>query len=236
MASLLALRGDEHVLDVACGTGHAAIEVARRLPQGQVMAADFSSGMLEQARRKAAARNILNIEFIERDMTALGFPVDSFDIAVCAFGIFFVLNMETQLAHIAATVRPGGRVMISNFQENYFDPLKGLFLNSISSYGVQDPPQAWKRIANEAGCRALFERAGLADITVETKNVGYYLESAEQWWDIVWNAAYRRLVRQLTPEDQARFKQQHLQEVDAVRTDKGIWLDVGVLYTTGTKM
>ena len=104
LASLLKLKGDEHVLDVACGTGHAAIEIARRLPRGRVTATDFSPGMLEQARRKAAAGHVRNIEFLERDMTALGFSAGSFDIAVCAFGIFFVLDMETQLAHIAATV------------------------------------------------------------------------------------------------------------------------------------
>ena len=75
----------------------------------------------------------------------------------------------------------------------------------------------------------------LTDITVEKKNVGYYLESAEQWWDIVWNAGFRRMMSRLTPDDQERFKQEHLREVELLRTEKGIWLDVGVLYTTGTR-
>jgi hypothetical protein len=65
--------------------------------------------------------------------------------------------------------------------------------------------------------------------------VGYYLESADEWWDIVWNAGFRRLVAQLSPQDRERFKQEHLLEIGALRTDKGIWLDVGVLYTAGTK-
>jgi hypothetical protein len=93
----------------------------------------------------------------------------------------------------------------------------------------------WKRIAHEAGCRRLFETAGLTDICVEQKNVGYYLGSADEWWDIVWNAGFRRLVAQLSQEDQERFKREHLEEVAALRTDNGIWLDVGVLYTVGTK-
>jgi ubiquinone/menaquinone biosynthesis C-methylase UbiE len=235
MASLLRLKGDEHVLDVACGTGHTAMEVARRLPGGRVTATDFSCGMLEQAQRKAVAGKVRNIEFVERDMQDLGFGEDRFDAALCAFGIFFVPDMEAQLAHIASRVKPGGRVMISNFQEDHFDPLRTLFLDKMSAFGVQDPPQAWKRIAHETGCRELFETVGLTDIIVEKKNVGYYLESVEQWWDIVWNAGYRRLVSRLTPEDQERFKQEHLREVDALKTEKGIWLDVPVLYTTGTK-
>lgn len=235
MAGLLQLRGNEQVLDVACGTGHASVAIARLLPHGRVTAVDFSSGMLAQAREKAAALNLNNVDFIERDMQDLGFPENRFDCAVCAFGIFFVLDMETQLAHIASRVMPGGRIMISNFQENYFSPLKELFFDRIAGYGVPDPPQAWKRIAHEQGCRELFEKAGLTDVRVEAKNIGYFLDSAEDWWSIVWNAGLRRMVSQLSPADQERFKREHLQEIEALRTEKGIWLDIGVLYTAGTK-
>ncbi len=234
MATLLGLRGDERVLDVACGTGHASLAVARMLPRGRVTAVDFSSGMLDQARQKAKALNAGNVEFIERDMQDLGFD-GRFDVAVCAFGIFFAEDMDAQLARIVSAVKPGGKVMITNFQESYFQPLRDLFFNRLAACGVQNPPQAWKRIAQEAGCRQLFDKAGLADIRVESKNVGYHLENAEQWWDIVWNAGFRRMVGQLKPEDQERFKREHLHEVEAIRNKKGIWLDVGVLYTTGTK-
>ena len=169
-------------------------------------------------------------------MQELGFPAGTFDVAVCAFGIFFVMDMETQLAHIASMVKPGGRILITSFVENYFQPLRDRLFGALSAYGIQNPPQAWKGVANEAGCRQLFEKAGLINIRVEQKNVGYYLESADEWWDIVWNAGFRRLVAQLSPPDQERFKREHLEEVGTHRTDKGIWLDAGVLYTVGTKV
>ncbi len=235
MAGLLGLRGDEHVLDVACGTGHATLAVAARLPHGKVTAVDFSPGMLEQARRKASSQNVRNVEFLKRDMTALGFPENTFGIATCAFGIFFVMDMETQLRHITSAVKPGGRIMISNFQENYFHPLKDLMAKRLLAYGVEMPVQTWRRIANEAGCRELFEKAGLQDIRVEKKNVGYHLDTAEQWWDVIWNAGFRRMVSQLKPAEQERFRREHMQEVEALKTEKGIWLDVGVLYTVGRK-
>lgn len=235
MADLLGLKGNEQVLDVACGTGHAALALASKLPKGRVTAVDLSPGMLAQARRKAVSSDIRNIEFLERDMQDLGFSEGTFDIAVCAFGIFFVLDMETQLAHITSTIRPGGRVVITSFQESYFQPLRDLLFDRISKYGVQDQPQAWKRIANEPGCRQFFETAKLTNIRVEQKNVGYYLAGPDEWWEIVWNAGFRRLVSRLSPEEQERFKREHLEEIDALRTDKGIWLDAGVLYTVGTK-
>lgn len=235
MALLLELKGSENVLDVACGTGNAALAIAGFLPAGRVTAVDFSSGMLDRARRNAISLDIGNVEFLERDMQFLDFPDGIFDVAVCAFGIFFVEDMETQLLHIASVVRPGGRIMISNFQENYFSPLREMLFERIEKYGVKIPPQTWKRIASETGCRMLFEQAGLTDITVARKNVGYYLENAEQWWDVVWNGGFRRMVSQLSASDQKRFKSEHLDEIGKLRTKDGIWMDVGVLYTSGTK-
>ena len=235
MAAALGLRGDEQVLDVACGTGHASLAIAKKLKDGRVTAVDFSPGMLDQARKKAAALNAGNVEFLERDMQNLGFPVGQFDIAVCAFGIFFVEDMDAQLAHIVSAVKPGGRIMISCFEESYFYPLKEMFFTRIEAYGVPPHPQAWRRIANEAGSRDLFSKAGLTDIDVRKKNVGYNLRSAEDWWEIVWNAGLRRMVTRLNAEDRERFRSEHLQEVEALRTKEGIWLDVGVLYTIGTK-
>jgi ubiquinone/menaquinone biosynthesis C-methylase UbiE len=235
MATLLNLRGNERVLDVACGTGNAALTIAPLLPDGGVCAVDFSSGMLEQARRKAETLKLRNVEFHERDMRELRFPDNTFDVATCAFGIFFVEDMDAQLAHIVNTVKPGGRVMTTNFEESYFHPMKELFTARLEAYGVQRPPQTWKRIAHERGCRELFGKAGLREVRVETKNVGYFLNGPEDWWEIVWNAGFRRMVSRLSPEDQARFKREHLEEVGKLRTRDGIRLDVGVLFTTGVK-
>ncbi len=234
LAKFVGLRGDEEVLDVACGTGNASLAIAPMLSRGRITAVDFSSGMLAQARRKAADAKLANIEFREGDMQTLDFR-DRFDVAVCAFGIFFVSDMETQLAHIASTVKPGGRVAITSFSEGYFSPCKELLFERAATYGVPAPPQGWKRISQEAGCRQLFASAGLADVRVEEKNMGYYLESAEDWWNIVWNAGLRRFVTQIPPQDRERFKAEHLAEVEAHRTKDGIRLDVGVLFTMGTR-
>lgn len=235
MADLLKLRGDEHVLDVATGTGHAVFEIAGRLPRGRVTGVDFSAGMLEQAREKAAARGTKNADFAEMDMQDLRFDAATFDAAVCAFGIFFVDDMDAALAHIASKVKPGGTVAICNFKKDYFFPLRDLLVQRLAAYGVPLPPPIWERIATEAGCRQFFETAGLRDVRVEPRNMGYFLADENEWWDVVWNAGFRRLVSQLPPADLARFRKEHLQEVAALKTPNGLWLDIGVLFTVGTK-
>jgi ubiquinone/menaquinone biosynthesis C-methylase UbiE len=236
MVSLLGLRGDEQALDVACGTGHASLALARMLPSGRVTAVDFSAGMLDQAKRKAAAQGISNCDFLEGDMTELEFPSDAYDVALCAFGIFFVNDLDTQLAHLVSFVKPGGKVIISSFQQDhYFNPLREMMLARLSSHDIALPAPTWKRVGNESACRALFNRAGLTNTRVESMNMGYHLDGSEQWWDVVWNAGFRRLVSLLPEDAQRSFKQEHLKEIEALKTKDGIWLDVGVLFTVGTK-
>ena len=52
---------------------------------------------------------------------------------------------------------------------------------------------------------------------------------------MIWSAGFRRLVSLLPEGDRERFKREHLKEIEALTTKDGIWLDVGVLYTVGTK-
>jgi len=235
LAENLGLRGDEHVLDVACGTGNATFAIARLLPRGHVTGVDFATGMLEQARDKAASGKISNVEFVEGDMQTLdgGKPYDA---AVCSFGIFFVEEMDGLLARIAATVKPGGTVAITGFHESLFGQLVGLFFDQLDAFGIQRPQLDWMRIATVEKSRSFFERVGLGDIRVIQQNMGYYLDDEEGWWDVIWNAGFRRVLGSLNPGQLTKFRQAHLEDVKALRTQDGLWLDVEVLFTFGRKV
>lgn len=235
LADRLCLAGDERLLDVATGTGSNALVLARRLPAGRVTGVDFSAGMLNQARAKAERASQANVEFVEMDMQSLAFPDGGFDAATCAFGIFFVEDMESQLRHIASKVKTGGKVALTSFCDNAFQPLSDIFFARLATYGIEKPLFSWKRIASEEKLAALLENSSLGEISVHRKNVGYYLINAEEWWDLVWHAGFRSLVNQLTPEQLEVFKAQHLAEIQGQATAEGIWLDVEVLYAIGIK-
>lgn len=234
MATYFSPQESIHLLDVATGTGNAAITLARHLPRARITGVDFSPAMLAQARAKAEGESAGNVEFLEMDMQALEFPNDHFDAAVCAFGIFFVDDMERQLRHVADKVKPGGRILISCFYEGTFSPCVDLFLDRIEQYGIERPPLRWKRIATEAACISLFRDAGLRDIRADRKELGYYLENADRWWDVIRNGGFRGLIEQLG-SDVERFRHEHMQEIEKLLTEDGIWLNVEVLHTVGAK-
>jgi ubiquinone/menaquinone biosynthesis C-methylase UbiE len=235
LPTIFRLSGNEHILDVATGTGIAALELARAVPQGKVTGIDFSDGMLSQAKTKAAARQLTNTEFLHMDMQAMTFSDAHFDTANCSFAIFFVEDMQGLLSHIVQKVKPGGQVVCSSFVENAFQPVQEIFLDHLEEYGIERPPISWKRIASEEKSSELFKEAGLTNIQTQRFNAGYHLENAEQWWDIVWFAGYRGLVSQLKPEELEPFKQRHLAEIQDLATHEGIWLDVEVLFTSGVR-
>lgn len=235
LTTYLNLKGDELVLDAATGTGSNALVLARHLSTGHVTGIDFSEGMLKQARAKAELASIRNIDFIEMDMQRLSFPDHQFDVATCAFGIFFVEDMECQLRQISSKVKTGGKVAVTSFYDNAFLPLVELFFERLTLYGIERPPLSWKRIATEKKLTALFESANLSGTVVQRKNISYYLRSADEWWDLIWYAGFRALVNQLSPQQLEKFKAEHLAEIQSLASDEGIWLDVEVLYAIGVK-
>ena len=235
MAACLSLNGNEHVLDVATGTGIVAFLLASQLPNGQVTAIDLSEGMLEQARMKAESQNIGNVNLLEMDMQALELPDDHFDAATCAFGIFFVEDMERQLKHMSDKIKSGGKIIISAFCEDAFIPLAELYCNLIQKYGIKRPSFLWKRIGTKDKCASLFERVGLTDIRIVKKDIGYYLKSAEEWWSVIWNAGFRAYLGGLSLSDLDKFRKEHLEEIEKLFAENRIWLNVKVLYTIGTR-
>lgn len=236
ISSYLHLNGSEHVLDVATGTGCAALTLTESLPNGQVTGIDFSTGMLAQAMEKQELAELDNIFFFEMDMQAIDFPAQHFDAAVSAFSIFFVEDMQKQLSHVADKVKEGGQVITTTFYDNAFTPLVGLFLQRLKQYGIEPPSLAWKRVATEEQCLSLFCEAGLHDVQSHRVECGYHLHDASEWWYIIWNGGFRGLVNQLEPDELDRFQEEHSAEVQALASDKGIWLEMSVLYTVGTRI
>ncbi len=235
IASLLNLEGHERVLDVATGTGNVAIALATKLPEGHVIGIDFSEGMLSQAKRKMNDIRAKNIEFIEMDMQSIEFPDKSFDVAVCAYSIFFVEDIRKQLVHIASKIKEGGTILVSTFFEKSFSPLVDLFFKRLEIYGIEPPNLVWKRIATQNQCVSLFKDVGLCDITCECVKDGQNLRNASVWWYIVMNGGFRGLINKLSMDDFEKFKEEHLAEVMELATEKGIWMDMSYLHTIGKK-
>lgn len=233
--ALLDLKGDENILDVATGTGWAALAIAQKVLSGKVTGIDLSEGMLARASEKSKAQGLSNTSFEKMDMQRLTFPENHFDAAVCSFAIFFVEDMEGLVGHIASKIKPGGSFITTTFNKNAFSPLREKLYGCLERYRVKIPPMARRPEPTPDQCQSLFENAGLKDVSCRKVEAGYFLKDAHDWWEIVWNGGFRGLVDKLSRKDFEKAKAEHLEEIEALSTSEGIRLDLPILYTKGTK-
>ena len=226
------LKGNENLLDIATGTGHVAIAAAQKLRRSKVTGIDLSEKMLLRAGKKANEMNLRNLTFKLCDIEDMGFDNDSFDMACCAFVLFFLPNMGYGLKCISKVLKPGGKLAITSFSPSLMMPLRKLLIDKVKEYGVEEPKLSWMLLDSPDKISALMRGAGYSDIQIQSKQMGYYLKNSQEWRDVLWNSGYRGLFSQLSEEDLKQFMHEHLKEVDSVADKNGIWLEVEVLLAT----
>jgi ubiquinone/menaquinone biosynthesis C-methylase UbiE len=236
LPGLLNLKGDEKLLDIATGTGLASTLLAGHLPDGQVTGIDLSEGMLEKAQARASDLGLSNIDFQQMDMTQMDLPENHFDVINSSFGVFFVEDMEQLVQHVSTRLKPGGRFITTHFAKGSMAPMQDLIMDRLQQYGVDVPNVSWSQLDSETANRELYETAGFKNITHCRNQVGYYFNDAAGWWDVVWWAGYRGFVNQIAEEQAHQFKQEHLDEINELADDDGIFFNVEVIHTTGEKV
>lgn len=98
------------VLDVACGPGTVARQVARRVgPEGRVTACDLSPAMLEVAAAKPAQDGAASITYRQCPADELDVPDGAFDVVLCQQGLQFFPDRLAALAEMRRVLKPGGR-------------------------------------------------------------------------------------------------------------------------------
>lgn len=227
-------RGDK-VLDVATGTGAVAVAVAQRLQGGRVMAIDVSERMLDRAYANVRRMALHNVDLHPMDAVALEFRDGYFDALTCSFGLFFLADMPAALHEWRRVLRPGGRIILTAFAADAFQPFAAMFCERLAACGGPSlTPQdfSWQRLAGPGTLDGLLEAAGFEAVDSSTEQLGYRLQSAEEWWEILWNSGFRAYLAGLDAEALDRFRQLHLQQVDARFRDGVCWLDVPVIFTT----
>lgn len=106
------------VLEVGCGPGHLAIDLACRHGL-DVVAIDLDPAMVDRARSRAEARACRSggagPSFQVGDVAALPFPDGSFDVVVSTLSVHHWADRATGLAEVGRVLRPGGRALIWDF-------------------------------------------------------------------------------------------------------------------------
>ena len=175
----LDLHSSERVLDVATGSGNAALAAARR--GCSVIGLDYVPALLERGYKRAEAEG-LEVQFIEGDAEALPFDDGAMDVVSSVFGAMFAPDQEQTANELARVCRPGGRIgLVAHAPEGFI----GQLFKTIAKHV---PPAAGLRSPIQWGTEArLVELFGdrIADIRTEKRNYVFRDRSPQafiQYW------------------------------------------------------
>jgi len=148
---------DDRVLDVACGTGNAAIRAAAT--GADVVGVDLTPELFDAARAEAADAGV-TVDWVQGDAEELPFEDHGFDVVLSTFGSMFAPRHAVAAAEIARVLRPGGRVGLTAWTP---EGGMGSFFRTVGTYMPPPPPIAQPPVlwGNEAHVRELFADSGI---------------------------------------------------------------------------
>jgi ubiquinone/menaquinone biosynthesis methyltransferase len=116
----------ERFLDLCCGTGDLALQLAERVrPGGEVVGLDAAAAPLERARQRAARQPWLAVRWLQGDALATGLPAAWADGATMAYGLRNLADPAAGLRELRRLLRPGGRASVLDFHRPDSDDARG---------------------------------------------------------------------------------------------------------------
>lgn len=102
----LQLRGDETVVDAGCGSGRVTEQLAKRLPEGRLVAVDGSAAMIAKARERLSD----GATYLVSDLSELELP-EPVDLVFSTATFHWIVDHDRLFARLRAALRPGGRLV-----------------------------------------------------------------------------------------------------------------------------
>ena len=130
------IKAGDRVLDIAAGSGNAAIPAAEA---GAIVTASDLTPELFDAGRRIAAEHGVELEWAEADAEALPFADDSYDIVMSTVGVMFAPHHQAAADELIRVCRPGGTIGLINWTPEGFI---GNLFKTMKPYAPPPPPGA----------------------------------------------------------------------------------------------
>lgn len=159
MVQAIPLTGQEVVIDAGCGTGHTALAFAPHV--AQVIAVDFTEGMLAQGRQLAVDRGLANVEFRLGDVEKLAFADSVVDLIVSRYSAHHWPHPATALRGFHRVLKPGGYFILNDIV-SFDDFTADTYLQAIEL--LRDPSHVRDHTVGQ--WTAMLIEAGFVDVNV----------------------------------------------------------------------
>jgi ubiquinone/menaquinone biosynthesis C-methylase UbiE len=187
LVSLAQPGSGERVLDVATGSGLAALQAARMVgPDGRVVGVDLSETMVDLAWNRAREERVDNADFLAMDAEDLDLPSSYFHAVLCALGLMLFPQPDRALSEMHRVLREGGRLALAVFGRGSRVALRALMEPFIPL--MPPPPERGPSIFGYGRSEVLEEAvkaAGFSDVTTEQCTHVLAFNEAQGAWEML---------------------------------------------------
>ena len=177
------------VLDLNCGTGAFAIEIAAKMHgNGEVLGVDSSAERIEIAKAKALVKKAKDIRFEQGIDTALPFEGDEFDAVIGDASFTHPDQIQHVLNEMVRVVRPGGQVILKVTTRGSFDEFFSIYWEALHDIGMAD--EVWtglEALINQrhtlSEAESIAERSGLREINRLASKEEFSFPTAGEFFD-----------------------------------------------------
>jgi ubiquinone/menaquinone biosynthesis C-methylase UbiE len=234
LVELAKLERGQHVLDIATGTGLAAIAAAHVVGStGYVLGTDFATGMLQQAQQKVEILGLTNIKFEEADADEQELQERQFDAILCSSAIVYLIDIPAALRRWHNALKPSGIVAFSCLAETS-PSASALFRVVVRRYGI-DIANPNELLGTPNRCCQMLKMIGFKEISVVTEQFGFYLQDTEAAWIGNAKSAFGLQDRNWSKEKLEQCKQEYFAEINKTSTEKGYWNDITMFFVTARR-
>lgn len=174
----------ERVIDIGCGCGDTAIQIAEVVgPAGSVLGIDVSQPMLEVARSRGLSANLPQLSFREGDASSTDLPGDV-DLLFSRFGVMFFSRPSAAFCHLRKSLRRGGRCIFVCWRTPRDNPWAMTPLSAARrALDITPPPGDPEApgpfaFADERRLRTILSDAGFSKIDLQRFDAAIFLGAA----------------------------------------------------------
>jgi ubiquinone/menaquinone biosynthesis C-methylase UbiE len=236
VVALASPKAGDSVLDIATGTGLAAIPSARLVGKGgKVVGVDISQGMLDRARIAIASAGLENVELVAADAEMLDYPASSFDIVLCASALPYMTDVPSALRSWHGLMKPGGRLAFNCWSEGSY--ITGHMIRAVATRHGIKMPVTGEETGTPDRCRSVLTDAGFVDPEVLIESSGHFItmEQVGKAWD---GWIKNPIFHPRNPDDAERLthlRDEYLAEAQRRAVDGGVWDEMTAYFVVGTK-
>jgi len=157
-----------NVLDIACGPGFTACELAKAIENGTVTGVDINEELIFTAQQVKVSEKVENVSFCLGNIYDLDLPESSFDFVYARFVFQHLEKPDLALSNIRKVLKPGGILCILDIDDNWtsFSPESDAFVKFIRKSGAGQKRKGGNRLIGSQ-LFGLLSRAGYQNVSTK---------------------------------------------------------------------